>query len=413
MRFTTYLSIVALLVAPAVRADDERPRRALSFAQAVDGVARSKAVVAAQQAWESKAALVESDVPGRLGNPTVTVLPGWRVTPEGDRGLDLQLGASLPVRHANVGAASRRAQRAEQAWWKERARTRLTERRINAARAWIEAWRARGALRLANERLVIADSLADASARALELRASTRADVAAARSYVAEARLQAIHAEGELYEAEVVLASEAGLAPGSRARAHAALPTPPLGRLPRVEAVLDGLPAVALARLNQRAAAGRAAELLSQQSAQTSLSLQLQRESPDAWIAFAGAMITLPWQRRGQRALAESRAVSRWAASDLALAQRDGARALEIAFHEVEHTEEVLRAIESEALPRAVELVNASRELHQAGEITTRELLLAEQRAHQFELLAVHARADMAWARVLAWLLLTAAEAAQ
>ncbi|MBT8494178.1 MAG: TolC family protein, partial [Deltaproteobacteria bacterium] len=404
MRFAVSIAAVFALSSTASADSDSHSNplvTELPFSGAIKGAAGRKVNKAGRRAVSAKSTLRPADVPGRVGNPTFTVAPGWRLRPGADRGLDLQLSGSLPIRHGDPGAAGRRAQQIELQWWKQRARQQLTDQRIVAARAWLDAWRSRREAELANKRLATARALAANSTRALELRAATRGDVAAARSYLAEARVQAIDARGKLYDAEVELGAQVGLPVGTVVRAAAALPSPPLSRpaTSKLKTMVEGLPAVAVARLNQRAVVARRTELRSKQSARTSLLVQVQRESPDAWIVFGGASVTLPWQARGQRALAESRADGEWAAGQLELERRRAATALVLALHEVEHTARVLKSIESQALPRAVELVDVSRRLHKAGEITTRELLLAEQRAHGVELLAVEARAAAAWAR--------------
>jgi cobalt-zinc-cadmium efflux system outer membrane protein len=168
---------------------------------------------------------------------------------------------------------------------------------------------------------------------------------------------------------------------------------------------------VAARRLVARADRARALEERANRGRQLVFGAELLRDGPAALSAIVSLGVTLPHdrgQREAELALADASEADGQAEG---LAER-GAIELERALHDVEHTSELLGALERDLVPAADDAARQRTRAFELGETTVVELLAAQRTA-----LAAHARvsdaqAAQAWARVRAWLLLEATEVA-
>ncbi len=85
----------------------------------------------------------------------------------------------------------------------------------------------------------------------------------------------------------------------------------------------------------------------------------------------------------------------------------DGRTEMALAFHEVEHTGEIVKAVKGELLPALIEAADAREQLFRAGDGTMVDVLTARRRVLAAKARLVRAQAANAWAKVKVWMLLS------
>jgi len=403
-----WLYAVALLAGLTAPASAEAPRVVtISFEQAIGDGAKLPELVGAITAADVAA---RAPLPRAWAPFTITIAPGLRLAPAPDRGVEggvaiqqaVPLGAPNDARRATRDAiAARRSATAVGL---------ALDLRLAAATAWIASWGARERLASAERDLVLARSIAEATARGAAVGAFTAPELADARAFVAEAVARRIDAEGVVADTAFELAATTHHQ--GRVMAEGPLPSPEISAhagWPELVARARRLPAVAARRLVARADRARAIEERANRGRQLVFGGELLRDGPGALVAIASIGLTLPHdrgQRDAQLALADASEADGQAEG---LAAR-GAIELERALHDVEHTGDLLTALERDLVPAADDAARQRTRAFELGETTVVELLTAQRTA-----LAAHARvsdalAAHAWARVRAWLLLDATE---
>jgi cobalt-zinc-cadmium efflux system outer membrane protein len=379
----------------------------LSFAEAIGDSENLPELVGARAARDTTAS---ANVARAWSPVVVTVAPAFRFRPTEQRGLEgsiaveqaISLGAGAPARRATRDAVAARRSAAASAL--------ALESRLAAASAWLDSWAARARLAAAERDLALARSVADAITRGGAAGAFTTPEIADARAFLAEAVARRIDVEGMVADAGYALAAATGR--GGRALAEGDLPHPALpdaARWPALVARATRLPAVEARRLAARAEQVRAIEEQAGRAPQIVLGGEVVRDGPGAWSAIARVGVALPHDR-GEREAAFARAEARDLAGQAEALARRGAVELERALHDVEHTGELLAALERELVPAADQAATLRTRAFAVGETTVVELLASQRTALAAQGRVSDARATHAWARVRAWLLIQATE---
>lgn len=400
--------VAALLVAALAAA----PTFDASLEDALDAADRAPSVAAARAALAAKR---EGDARvSRLpGNPQLAIQPGWRVARSQDQGPEAQVSLSQPLSLAGLGGARARALTAEEAELEaDLVSIRLGER-LNAIAAWLGLWSAEGALRSSESELQVATEILQKVERLAAAGALTRADAAAARSYLAEARLQLLAAEGQRFEQQARLAkhlARPGTLPSTRGAPPEA-PVPPeekwLGLIARAG---DSAPA-AVARARHAAELARIDEVRALRGTGVQLGVQALRDSPGGLVLFGTATFTLPAFDRGERETATAAALAEKREGEHRDAELESARTLQLALHETAHSGEVLAAVQDALLPAAREAAELRQKQLEAGSTTLLEVLTARRALRAAEGRLWQARADHLFARLEAAELVSALEA--
>lgn len=386
----------------------------LTFEQALGLAARAPRVAGSEEAARVKR---EADRAIRRVpyNPQLTVQPGFRLAPEGAKEPELVAEVLQPLPLGGLGRARRAAAADEELLLQAGARAVALEQRLLAGKAWIDLWTAQQVRQAVSREEQIARELLRLVERAAAVEAATRADLADARGFLAEARLQVLAAEGEVHDLGLMLAREAGVEVRGPLTAAGGLPSvalPPPERWSELVERAERLPMPQVATLRLRAERSREAEERAARASQLQLGANLQRDAPGGLVLSAVARLIPSWADRGER----ERAVLLAEAARLEGARR-GARmaaAIEVlaALHEFEHTGEMAEELGRNLVPAASEAAEARARIFQAGEATLPEVL----QARRVELAAVsrHQRAlgAQAWAKVKLWLLLATIAAA-
>ena len=342
------------------------------------------------------------------GNPQLLLQPAAapreaRRRPEG------QVSLQVPFSLAGLGPARREASRREVAALGAQARAEALSRRLDAARAWIDLWAAELVGKAAREELALADELAARTRRAAESAALTRADAAEADAYRAEAALLALSAEGEVTDLGLALARATGRTRPDPLATRGQLPIPEVPERagwPALLAAAGGLPSAQALALSAEAERARAAEARAARGLELTLGAQLQRDAQGRELALATVGFNLPFFERGARESAPREAEAARLRGAAESAARDAALELARVLHEVEHTAEVLRAVEQGLVPAALESTRLREAALRSGDATVLEVLVARRAAANARARGSRALAAFAWARVKASILI-------
>lgn len=398
---------VPLLALAAVAAPTPPAKTPITFDEALGLATAAPAVTGAVRAVEVKR---EGDAHASSlpANPSLLLQPA--IAPrDAARRPEGQASLTVPFNLSGLGSARRAAAGLEVDGLDAQARAEALSRRLEAARAWIDLWAAELAEKLSQEELALATELSDRTRRAAERAALTRADAAEADAYLAEARLLALSVEGEVTDLGLALARAVSRPMPEPLATVGQLPTPDVperGAWPGLLAAAAALPAPRALRLSAEAERARAVEARAARGLELTLGAMAQRDAAGRDAVFATVGLNLPLFERGAREAAPRAAEAvrlDGAATDAA---RAAATDLARALHEVEHTGEVLRAVERGLVPAALESARLREAALRAGDATVLEALVSRRAAVQARARAIRALAAFAWARVRASLLL-------
>ncbi|GEJ56680.1 TolC family protein [Anaeromyxobacter diazotrophicus] len=396
-------AIGSVLFAAALAASAD----ALTFDEALGLAERAPSVEAARAATSAQRDLA-SRISSQTSNPLLTVEPGYRISSSPTSTTRFEGTATLSQSWNLAGLASRRreAARGEGDQLDAEARATALARRLSAAQAWVDLWAAQAALADARQEAELAADLAARTGRAAEQALLTRADAADAVTYRAEARLLALSVEGETTDLGFRLARETARPPAALATAGE-LPSPtlpPPGEWAGLVARAGALPEVAARRLTARAESARAAEARAARGTALTLGAAVQRDNLGEYVVFGQVGVSLPLFDRGEREAAPFAAAAARAQGEAEEAGRAAAAELARAFHEVEHTGEVLHELEQGFLPASAEAARLREVTFRAGDATVLEVLVSRRSAAAARARLNRARAAHAWAQVKVWL---------
>ena len=382
--------VLSAAPAPAIPITFDDALRTAAGVPVVAG-AREAAAVASQTAGE---------VSWMSGNPTVLLQPGYRTSPES--GWEALVTLSQPFSFAGLGARRQEAAAAEARALAQAVRSISLEQRWTVSQAWVELWTAGQLVALRGREAELALEFRDKVSRAAEARLLTRADLAEAEGYLAEARLAHLADEGQAFVAARTLCRAVGGCSGVLETAGA-LPGPAVPDTSQVEQLAGALersPRVASAVAVLEADTAKLAEWRARTSWQASVVLTAQRDVPAGFVFFGGLSLTPPLFDRGEREVGPLAQARARADAGVAQARLDARTELQLLVHEVEHTGETLHLVEGSLVPPAAERLRLRELQLQQGHATVLEVLLARRAALAAQARAVTARADHGLARV-------------
>lgn len=390
------------------------PSKVVSFDDAIGLSAASPDVRGAARAVEKKHEM-NARISSMTENPQLYLQPGVRILPVENQGLEVQGSVMQSWNLAGLASARKTAARAEEAELSAEARALALSRRLGAARAWIDLWAAQRKLEVGRHEAALAGEFARLVDKALAASAATKADAADARAYHAEARLAVIGAEGEVFERglELARALAAGAEPVA-AGGDLPLPVlPPRSAWPQTVRRASALPSVQKKALAAEAERARDAEERAARGTMLSLGVAVQRDSPGGFVAYGALGLTLPTFDRGERARSVTVARAAQLEGDQQREASDAAADLAMALYEVDHTQEVLDALQNEILPALDEGLAARVRIFEGGEGTILEVVQARRNAAGARSRLERARAENAWAKVKVFLYLAAIDASK
>lgn len=386
---------------------------AIEFEQALGLSADTPGLEGLQEAGAIKQRL-DREIPRLVQGPQITLMPGVRVIPEGNRGWELQGTATQAWSLEGYGPKRHRAAAAETAVLDAEARALALERRLEAAHAWIELHAAELELALARQELALARARVERLEAARAGGVGTRMGVVEARADAAELRALVIELVGLVHDLGLVLARETGADAHRPLRTRGDHPEPPLpsdDELRRIFAAVDQLPVVAVERLRARALRAEAVESAASRGHQLVTGLAVQREATTDLILFGVVGMNFAGDR-GQRQRASAVAAARRAEGRSEQQALELQAALSIVLHDLHHARERVEIVRDEVLPTFESLEQAQSLAVDLGEGTEPNLLLARRRRLAVARRLVALQAELVWARVQAWLYLEAFAAA-
>jgi cobalt-zinc-cadmium efflux system outer membrane protein len=396
-------SVFVLLAAPALPTP-------VGFDEAIGIAARAPEVVGAERAAIAKKKSID-DLSVFTENPELILEPGVRLAPSTERGFEGQ--ARLTESWNLAGLASKReiAGKLEEKAFSAEARARALTARLGAARTWIDLWAAERQRAHAIEEASLAAELTALVEKGAVATLFTRADVADARAYQAEAELNVISTEGAVYEISIALSREMARDKPGPMIARGDLPDPALPSAEAVESELSSiarLPNVEGKRLLAEAERARAVEERAMRGTKLTLGVAAARDQPGGFSVFGVAGMSLPIFEHGGREAGSSEARAADFDGQRERAAADARSEVALDQHEVEHTGEVLAALDTRLVP-AMDAGRSAREaLFKQGEATVLEVLQSRRASVNVKSRLERARADASWAKVKLWMILAA-----
>ena len=350
----------------------------------------------------------DASIGGTAQATTVMVMPGAVLTPDQQRGFDLQINATQGWNLADLGGARRDAADEERRALSARARAEALRARLEAAHAWIELRTLESLAAILAEQREVARRLVSTSERASRAGVATEADLADARAALAEVEQQGLELEGRRFERSTRLSVAMGRAGGSLRTAGA----PPEPQLPALRvlrrrvASAEQMPSVVAWRLTALAARAREAEVSAQYAPVLQVGAQLERSASNAWTLYGIAGLSFNGFHQADRGTSLARAQTQDAATEAEAARLRARAELDAALHEVEHSRRRLQAIDEQLLPALIALRERRRRALELGEETVFVTLDSERRTLAGQELQARARGEQLWAEVRIWMLL-------
>lgn len=381
----------------------------VTFDEVLGLAARAPAVLGAKAAVEEQKRVGDS-VSSMIANPALTFQPGAAKDP-----LDNQwkyFGESTLIQSWNLSGlpGNRKASiAAEGAVLAAEARAAALSHRLAAAQAWMDLWAAQQSLADALQESELAREFSTRMANAADAAAFTRAEAADAATYAAEAHVLAIAAEGEVVDRGFQLAVTLGEGAERPLVASGPLPSPPAplrSDWPVLLEAAEKLPPVVARKLIGDAERARGLELRSARGWGLGTGVKGSRDYLATWGVQAVLELSVPLFDRGEREAAGQAAAALRSDGEHREAMQSSATELTRALHEVEHTGEVLAAVDRELLPAAAEGARVREASMRAGETTVLEVLVARRSWAAARARRTRALASHAWAQVKVWLLL-------
>jgi len=398
-----------LLLCTGLAGDPSLPPRSVTFDAALGLTDRTPKVVGPAQAAREKAEQ-DRNISSVPYNPQVSVMPGWRFAPKDQRQPELVVEIVQPWNLSGQSAARRQTVGLEERVLAAEARAAALASRLAAARAWVYAWAAAHVLDETRHEERIAAEIERLVDRATSLGAMTRADLAEARAYHAEARAAVLNAEGELFQTGLDLGREVGSPEAAPFLAEGPLPEPPAPVPAMRDELLQQialLPTVTIKKLQARAAAARQVEEKAARGTLAQFGAVLQRDAPDGLVVSALARLTFPLFERGERERATLRADEVRIEGERADALLSVRFDLAAGFHEVDHTAELLTVFRDDLAPASREAAETRRKIFENGGATLLEVLQSDRAAVVAASRLWRIQAEHAWARTRLWFLLT------
>jgi outer membrane protein TolC len=403
------------LLAAAAFATSAQPARAeaVTFEQALGGAARAPTVVGAAEAEAVREAM-DRGITGAPENPQIQVMPGYRFTPQGEEGLELQVTIQQGLSLDGLGDARQRAARTEREVLAMEHAASLLERRLGVAQAWLDVWASAEELRLVREERETAGRLLSALERAAAAGERTRIDLATMRGYAAEVDLRTIAIEGRLHHEGLWLGSEMGRTDGEPVLVRGDAPSvrlPEALRIRRLIVHAERMPGVARHRLVALSARAREVEARAEAASRLYVGASAQLNQPDnGFVLFGLVGAQLSMFTQNERARSTQLGDAEQIEGERGQAERDARRAAADAIHELDHTRETEAALRERLVPALEEVAALEERALGLGESTVLRLVEARRRVLEAHERLAEATGERIWAEVNVWLMLEALE---
>lgn len=392
-----FLLLATLLVAGARPVGGAAPPRnliRLTFAEAVaSAIGNHPEVLGARARLEARE-VADRRMTDLTSDPEIQARPGYRFGQQDPNdGFDGTVTVQQRFNLDGLGEARRAAAEEERGAAGRRLAFLEREARAEAAKRWLQVFSLERSLTLYRVLVDDADALAKLAARALELGAGRRPELARARAFAAKSRLEAHDAEGRLFEAGLALSRALGAASG---------PILARGELPNFEALVDpeelvkgarASPEVEAAETEVRAALERARVADAAQGLEVVGGAGLGHEPPGDLVPSLSLGLTLPAFRRNQREVALARGEAASARVEVQRALRAARRMRIRALHEVEHVGETVRLLAEDLLPALEDAYEASKIAYELEAEPIRRVIEARIDLVEGQIRLVHAEA--------------------
>ena len=410
---TSVLVALALTLEPSASAHRDA-LASITFDEALALSAHTEAARTRAETLENRRR-ADQRIPRVTRNPEVTVQPGGRLRPEDERGLAWQAQVSQSWNLRDAGRARRDAMRAETQALSADLRRRALVQRLDAARAWVDLRATERVAALTREERLLAERLLEHTQAAFEARVLTRADLAEARRFVAEVEVRQAELEGRAHELGLQLAAAAGLDPGAPVATRGPTPQPMLpddAVLARRLSSARELPQVVAARLEGTAARARAVEARAQRGMLLTVGAAAMQDGPRELVLQGVIGLTIPAFDRGQAESSRARTAAGLAEADAEQADRALRSELARLVHDLHHTKEMHRRLESELVPTLADLVEAREALRAVGEVAVFEVVTARRQLLDARTSLARIEGELSWAELVVWLYLAELEQA-
>ncbi len=406
-RLAISVLVPAILLWLSVRSALAQPE--ITFDQALALSEERPEVRAAERAIRARA---EGDerISEVITAPTeLQLMPGARVLREAERGFEGQFGVVQGWSLSGLGGARRQAAGEERQALMAEVRATALERRLDAARAWVELSVLEQQVTLVRAEASLATLMRERIERSADAGVMTVADVAEALAFEGEAEFRVLLAEGERLSSALALANAMGMPVDERLRTAGARPSPEVPGHDELEARLldvEGLPAIQAARLAAVAQRARDVELAAASGPTMQTGVQLYREAPDGFMVFGQLNFGIPaadlFARERSIVRAEAERLDGEREERILTARRDAVAIT----HEVVHTRAQERVLRTSIVPSLERLVVQREAQLRAGEITAVLRIEAQRRRVAAQIQLNQLEGARLWAELRAWLML-------
>lgn len=420
----TSLALALVLAAPtegpAPPRDDgahfDRSGRALSFDEAI-GLSETLPSTKIRSEGLREREVGDRRISGTIAQPQLWLQPGIRILPRDAQAFTPQAMITQTWSLGRLGAARRKAAKAERDALGSDLRARQLGHRLDAARTWIDLHTAQRELELARHEGEVASEWVARSEAALRAELILAPDVAEARAYAAEVRSRHLELEGRVHDLGLQLARDVGEDPWRPLVAEGGAPEPRLpdeAEIARRFADVEALPEVQALRLAAVAKRAYAVESRAQyRGSQLTLGSQIDRDERDGFLAYGIVALSVPTRGAGVRQHGEIMTEVHRLEAEAADTQRSLSSRLATTLHDLHHTQVVVENLGGALLPELRAAATAHEKARDVGEGTVFELFAARRRVLAAQNALVAAEGAQTWARLQTWLLLAELEAAR
>lgn len=360
----------------------EQPSRGIRYAalnrEARQAAPQVQAMGHAAQAYDDAVEQIDP----LADNPTLQLMPGLRTQPDSDRGVDFQGTLTQPLRLGGLSGARRALARAAADQQRALALQTTVERVAEAHGLWFQLWHSRELLKLLGTSHELADELVAQTRAAVGHGLLTALDLAQAEAFAAELAVDTLDVEGRAHELGLQLAAFLGHTDGQPLSAQGPAPQltlPTAQRLLQAASRMDQAPAVRAATAQLAAAQADQQRRSKEHTPPLSVGASLQREAPNAFVAFLSATLTLPLFDQGTLDRAETSAAVAEATAAQERARIAATHELARLCHEVLHQRSVVQTVQGALLPPLDRQQTATEQLFAVGEATIFDVLRARR----------------------------------
>jgi outer membrane protein TolC len=343
----------------------------------------------------------------------VSLYPGARVAPAGERGPQLQLQISQQIPLSRVGAARKQAATAEREQLSAAADAARLQRRLEVAEAWLQQWALQHQAEVLRRELQASDGWTQDTRRLVDAGEAKRTELSTALAWRTEVELDVLALEGDMHHAGLRLAELVGRDDVEQLGARGQPPTVPLddASLLRLAELAEDLPAVRRPRLAAAAARAREVEIVRDNGWKLAVGGMAQMDQPGPALGVFGQIgVQIPMGGRNERARAVELGQAATLDGEAEAAARQTRREIRDALHELHHTGEQLEALRERLVPALDEIAELELRSLTQGETTTRRVVEARRSSLAGHRRVARTEGERAWAELRVWLLIVALE---